>query len=101
MEGEKEYQEVDVTELGFLNEILVISVVHLLKPDEGIVIHHDDKAYIVYNNAEESALKIMEDEDYLEIEHGRLIWMHYDGSTAPEPEFDEEILGEAESATKH
>ncbi len=101
MENKEEMQVVEESEFGFLNEILVISVVQLLKEDEGIVIHHNEKAYLVYNNSKEMALKIMEDDDYLKVEHGRLIWMHYDGSTAPEPEFSEEVLGEAESATKH
>jgi len=101
VEDEVEVRDVQEPELGFLNEILVVSVVQLLKQDEGIVIHHNDKAYVVYNNSEDQTLKIMEDEDYLKIEHGRLLWMHYEGSTAPKPGFDEEVFGEADSATKH
>lgn len=91
----------DFPETEFLTTVLVKALVQILRPDEGIVIHHGNEAYIVYYNSATSELKVIEDEEYLEIEHGRLIWMHYEGSTAPDPAFNEEVFCDPDSDTKH
>jgi len=81
--------------------ILVRACVQLLKPDEGIIIHFEDEVYAVYYNSSEEALKIVQEPEYDELEHGRLIWMHYEGSQAPTPGFNEEVFCDPDSKTKH
>lgn len=97
----KDEMDVQNVDIAMLDEILVKAMVQILKPDEGIVIHHDKKSYIVYWNSVESSLRIVQDEDYAEMEHGRLIWMHYEGSQAPEPGFGEEVFCDPDSKTRH
>ena len=71
-------------------EILFVkAIVQLLKNDEGMIIHHDGKGYAVYKNSVNGTIELCIDEEYLDQEHGQLIWMHYDGSEAPEPAFEE------------
>ena len=91
----------DFPDTEFLTAIIVKALVQILKPDEGIVIHQDDEAFIVYWDSADKQLKVMQDDEYEEIEHGRLIWMHYEGSQAPEPGFDEKIYCDPNSETKH
>ena len=81
--------------------VFVKSLAVLLKPDEGVVIHHEDEAYVVYNNSQQETISLVSDDDYKQIEHGTPIWMHYDGSQAPQPDFEEDIIGWEENVTKH
>ena len=76
--------------------LLVKALAVMLKPDEGIVIHHEGEGFVIYNNSAESTISIIGDDDYLDIEPGTLIWMHYDGSVAPDPSFDEIVIGSDE-----
>lgn len=94
---EDEIEELsEIEELGTV--LFVKSLTCLLKDDEGVVIHHDDKGYVVFKNSVQETISIMGDDDYLEMEHGTLIWMHYEdgGGKAPEPEFDEIVIGKEE-----
>jgi len=79
--------------------LLVKAIVQLLKNDEGMIIHHDGKGFAVYKNSVNGTIEVCHDEEYLDQEHGQLIWMHYDGSEAPEPEFEDIMI--SEDATKH
>ena len=97
-EDEMNVHEVDI---ALLDEILVKAMVQILKPDEGIVIHHNKEAFIVYWNSVESSLRIVQDDDYADLEHGRLIWMHYEGSQAPDPTFNEDVFFDPDTETKH
>ena len=71
------------------------AMVYLLKDDEGIIVHNNEKGYIIWSNSEEMTISIAQDDEYLKQPQGQLIWMHYDGSKAPEPDFDEPIAGES------
>ena len=87
-------------ELDTIVEVLFVkAIVELLKNDEGIIIHHDGKGYAVYKNSVNGTVELCYDDEYLDQEHGQLIWMHYDGSEAPEPAFDDIII--SDDATKH
>jgi len=89
----------EISEIEELGTVLFVKTISaLLKDDEGVVIHHDDKGYVVFKNSVQGTISIMGDEDYLEMEHGTLIWMHYEdgGGEAPEPEFDDLIVGKNE-----
>jgi len=87
----------DVDNLGVV--LFVKSLASLLKDDEGVIVHHNDKAYAVFKNSMEGTISVIEDEDYLKMDDGTLMWMHYEGSHAPEPGFDDEIVGA--DVTKH
>ena len=87
----------DQDNLGIV--LFVKALASLLKDDEGVIIHQDEKAYAVFKNSVEGTISVIEDDDYLEIEDGTLMWMHYDGSAAPEPGFNDDIIGA--DVTKH
>ena len=87
-------------ELDTIVEVLFVkAIVELLKNDEGIIIHHDGKGYAVYKNSVNDTVELCYNEEYLDLEHGQLMWMQYDGSEAPEPAFDDIII--SDDATKH
>ena len=87
-----------------LSATLFVQVIaSLLKDDEGMIVHHEGVGYVVFSNSADQQIQIMEDEEYLLISPGTLIWMHYDGSTAPEPgseELDLRFMQDC-SGTKH
>jgi hypothetical protein len=78
-----------------LYEVLFVkAIVSFLKEDEGVIIHHEGSGYAIYLDSSDEALKIVHDDDFLAYGHGQLLWMQYDGTKAPKPEFDEPVLGE-------
>ena len=88
--SEKDEDEMD--NLGLA--LFVKSLAYLLKDDEGIILHHEDRAFAVYKSSKYSTISIIEDEDYLEMDEGTMIWMHYEGDNAPvdpaaEPSFED------------
>jgi hypothetical protein len=68
----------------------------LLKNDEGIIVHYDGVGYAVYKNSNNGTVAIMSDEQYADLDPGTMIWMHYEGSLAPEPASDERDMRGAE-----
>lgn len=87
----------DVDNLGVV--LFVKSLASVLKDDEGVIIHHDGKGYAVFKNSMENTISVIEDDDYLELEDGTMMWMHYDGTKAPDPGFADQIVGGDE--TRH
>ena len=94
IEEDDDLSQDDFEELGTV--LFVRALASMLKPDEGIILHHEGHGYVVYSNSEYETISVIGDDDYLEIEHGTLMWMYYEGSEAPEPEFDEVIIGRDE-----
>lgn len=72
--------------------LIVHALAALLKPDEGVILHHEGNGYVLFRNSEEEQIQLVEGEDFLKEAHGTLIWMHYKGSNAPEPEDGEQVL---------
>ena len=92
-----------MNEEDIANILIVRALAQLLKDDEGIVIHHEGDGYLIYNNSVQETITVVLDDDYLNIEHGKLIWMHYEGSNAPEQAADqvfEEMVPDT-NTTKH
>ena len=87
----------ELEDLGMV--LFVKSLAMILKDDEGIIIHHEGKGYAVFRNSRQNTISVMEDDEYLDLDEGMMIWMQYEGSQAPEPEFGEEVIGKQE--TRH
>lgn len=87
----------ELEDLGMV--LFVKSLAMILKDDEGIIIHHEGKGYAVFRNSIQNTISVMEDDEYLDLDEGMMIWMQYEGSSAPAPEFDEMIIGADE--TRH
>lgn len=85
--------------ISIVEILFVKAIVELLKNDEGMIIHHEGKGYAVSKNSANGTIELSIDEEYLDQEHGQLIWMQYDGTEAPEPEFEDIII--SEDVTKH
>lgn len=66
--------------------VFAIAAGNLLEPDEGIIIHFEEQVYIVWLDSSQDLVKIESDDAYAQIENGTKVWMHYEGSTAPDPE---------------
>ena len=57
-----------------LAEILYIKALsERLGTDQGVIIHHEDRGYIVYKNIANKTMGIQEDEQFLRYEHGTLV----------------------------
>ena len=63
--------------------IFARSLFPLLKENEGVVVHHEGKGYIVWKGANfeadgdhEVRIRVVEDDDVLQYEDLSLIWMH-------------------------
>ena len=75
-------------------QLLVEAMGYLLKDYEGIVIHMEGMGFALWKNPEEGRIEVYQDDEYLTIESGRMIWMHDENSTAPAPAEGDEVFGD-------
>jgi len=80
--------------------LFVQALGYMFEENEGIIIHLDDKGYVVWKNPENETIEVMADDEYLQFESGRRTWIHYEGSTAPLPEECDEFLGDMPTIPK-
>jgi len=89
-----EIEEVDITEVQISLALFVQSLGYLLEDNEGVIVHFNDSGFVVWKNPINQTIEVMVDDEYLKFEAGRRTWIHYDGSTAPAADVDDDTLGE-------
>ncbi len=76
-----------------IEELMAKALGELLDDDEGIVIHYNGEVLALYKKSIDQSINVQPFED-TDAPHGAPIWMHYEGSTAPDPDFEDEIIGD-------
>ena len=91
--------ELDPIEVG--TQLLVQAMGHLLKDYEGIIIHLDGHGFCLWKDPVGGRIEVMEDEAYLQVESGRMTWVHDDESTAPDIQPGDEVIGSPNDKKLH
>ena len=69
---------IDEDENEIAQTVMVSALAQILKGNEGIIIHQDGEGFIVYRNSVDKTITIIGDDDYLQLEHGKIIEMKYE-----------------------
>jgi hypothetical protein len=74
--------------------LLVEAVGYLLQDYEGIIIHHEGEGYCLWKNPADSRIEVIRDAEFLDFDSGCKTWMHEEGSTAPMPGSEDNVIGD-------